>query len=204
MENINNENIRIESGNQKGGITAQNITINNNYGKESKTKVNLNFGGKAGKLSVLGIVTAGLIYGATIIFSGTAPKTNEEFYDFLAKYFHSLTEKSTDANDYFADNISIFYTKKNVTPDMVNKFREESDHINGLYDIDKTSIRSRKAGNITYWRFISGLICFRPSRQEYEKCRVEMEYGIGNDGKITSIEQLGYWNLSFTKEKPKW
>jgi hypothetical protein len=204
MENKSKQGNNIGSENQNGGITAQNVTINN-YGPLSKGfgKFNFLFKNKAVKWPAFGIICVWLIFSIGS-FKGKQISTKEEFYKFLLDYYQSIDKKSTDAHNYFTDNISIFYEKRNINPDSVNKIRKTSDYKDSSNNIDKDGITVRKgADGINYWRFKSGMTCYRPTKDKFQKCNVEMEFGLDSDNKIASIEQIRYWDLNFTDERPQ-
>lgn len=204
MENTSKS--KVNSNNQgSGGITAQNVTINN-YGTWSKGigSISFLFKSKAVKYSCIGVIAIGLVFSATRAFS-TRAISPDEFYKFLLAYLQNIEEKNTDARDYFANNISIFYLEKNITPEKVNILRKTMDFVDSRFDIDKQSIHlDRIEEGIQYWRFKSGMICYRPKTKRFQKCKVEMEYGINGENKITSIDQLKVWNLKYTRERPEW
>lgn len=206
MKNVSTKGNAVGSENQTGGITAHNVTINN-YGPLSNTlgKVSFFFKNKTVKWgTILTVFITASVFGIRS-FSGTPISTKDEFYQFLQNYLQSIDKKDTDANDYFTDNISVFYLARNINPDSVNRIRRTSDYTNCRNNIDKGSITVRKGENgISYWRYKGTMICYRPSKDKFQKCDVEMEYGINPDNRITSIEQIGFQNLIFTKERPQW
>lgn len=203
--NNNNNNTTITSDKQRGGITAQNVTINN-YSSWSKGlgKLTLNFKTKTMRWSLIGAVALStlIVFGRNILF---APEINskDQFYNFVLVYLKSVSESKPDAEEFFTDKISVFYKEKNITPQRVNQIRKITDYTKGEYDVDKESIAvNRKFSGITYWRFNAKMLCYRPSLSKYEKCVVEMEYGINDDGRIASIEQINYWDYKLSEEKP--
>lgn len=203
----NNDKRTVESTNQMGGITAQNVTYNqtiNNYRQWNfLNKITLLFKNKPVKWAGVSLVI--IIAGYFTLFTSGKPFTREEFYKFLVGYYQSVEDKNADAKDYFTENISIFYTERNITPERVNTIRKTQDYTNRQQQIDKESIKLRTtSGGIDYWRFIVNMICYRPSKNKYQKCYAEMEFGINSDRKITSIEQIKYWDLKYSVEKPSW
>jgi hypothetical protein len=203
MKKETKEPSNINSENQQGGYTANTIHINN-YGKQPKNSTTV-FGLKKTKtvqiIAIL-LICSGLIYGAKRFFSGR-PTTKSEFYDFLAKYYYSLNEIDTDANDWFAEKISHFYTKTNITPEDVNIERRKSDYVDSKYSVHKESINlDSTAKKIDYWSFRSKLICYRPSKKQFESCVVKMVFGINKDCKITCIKQVYYDELEYSDERP--
>jgi len=140
MKNVSTKGNNIGSENQTGGITAQNVTINN-YGPLSRGlgKFTLIFKNKAVKWSTLGAICLGAFFSIKA-FSGKQIATKEDFYQFLLNYLQSVDKKDTDASDYFADNISTFYLAKNISPDSINQIRKNSDYKDGRYNIDKNTI----------------------------------------------------------------
>jgi hypothetical protein len=207
MNNKDVKNIFLHSDKQSGGITAQNVTINN-YGPWSKGLGKISFYFKT-KVVRWSLFTALLVGCATFLNSylqsETPIDTKDRFHAFASKYLESVSKSKEDAEEFFANKISRFYLEKDIDPARVNTIRRTTDYKESLYNIDKESITLYgKTQGITYWRFISGLICFRPSKNMYQKCNVEMEYGINAQNKICSIEQIKAWDLNYSNEIPTW
>ena len=204
MKNIHNETTGIKT--ENGNIHAKNITItNNHYGAFSKgfgklTVINQN---KPLKWTIIIVLLAGIAFGTKKTFFNNRISTKEEFLKFLSHYQESVRECKQDAQDQFTNNISVFYKKHNVTPEMVNKERRTSDYLNSQDNIDFSSIILRKVSDIYYWRYKSAVICWRPSLQQFQKCMVEMEFGLDSDNRITSINQLKAWDFIYTEKKPE-
>lgn len=209
MNDDNAKQGNVGSTNQTGGITAQNVTYNQtiNHYKEWNllSRITLLFKNKPMKWAGVSLIFLIGVGGYFTFSTGGKTFTKEEFYKFLVAYYQSVEDKNADARDYFTDNISIFYTERNITPERVNTIRKTQDFTNRQQQIDKESIKLRAtSGGIDYWRFIVNMICFRPSKNKYQKCYAEMEFGINSDHKITSIEQIRYWDLKYSIEKPSW
>lgn len=134
--------------------------------------------------------------------SGIADK--DEAYDFIISYFNSLTEKGYNADRFFADEVSTFYTKHNLNPTQIDVTRQlNTEFIDNKHAIDKNSFKLIPSSDgITYWQFWADYVCYRPSKKKFQSCRVLMEFGINSDRKITSIKEIEVNDIKFTKNKP--
>lgn len=142
-------------------------------------------------------------YKAKKIFWPSSITNKEAFAEFVGEYLQSSGDPKADVEQYFTDMITIFYTYRNIKRERVNEIRKRTDYIDTHLDIDKNSIKLRSANGINYWRFIGALTCYRPSKNMYEKCNVDMEYGLDHNNKIASIDQIDHWGLSYTKDRPE-
>ncbi|MCA6437548.1 MAG: hypothetical protein IM600_15335 [Bacteroidetes bacterium] len=128
----------------------------------------------------------------------------DEAYDFIISYFNSLTEKGYNADRFFADEVSTFYTKHNLNPTQIDVTRQlNTEFIDNKHAIDKNSFKLIPSSDgITYWQFWADYVCYRPSKKKFQSCRVLMEFGINSGRKITSIKEIEIQNLKYSKNKP--
>jgi len=127
----------------------------------------------------------------------------DKVYDFIVDYFDNISSY-TEAKRFFADKVTHFYQKRDLTPDGVMKVRKENiEFVDGKHRIDKASLRPISVENdVTYWQFLTNFVCFRRSMNKFETAKVLMEFGINESSKITSIKEIQISNLKFTKDKP--
>lgn len=138
------------------------------------------------------------------IFKTNSNKKQENAYLIIRSYFNSLNETGYNAYKYFADDVTTFYTKKNVTPKEIDILRQENrDFIDQKYDIDKNSLTlSHSENEVNYWSFWANFVCFKPSINKFQSSKVFMEFGINKKNKITSIKQIDIKNIKTSTKKP--
>lgn len=128
----------------------------------------------------------------------------DEAYGFIISYFNSLNEKGYNADRFFAEEVSTFYTKHNLNPTQIDVTRQlNTEYIDNKHAIDKNSFKLIPSQDgITYWQFWADYVCYRPSKKKFQSCKVLVEFGINSDRKITSIKEIDIQNLKYSKNKP--
>lgn len=131
------------------------------------------------------------------------PMSKEEVYQFVRSYFNSFNDKNDDPYRFFAKKIFHFYSKENINPTEAIVLRRISDYIQNEHEIDKETLYLyKKNDSASYWRFWSDFICFRPRIGKYQKCKVQMEFGIDAESKINSILEITKTKEHYYKKKP--
>ncbi len=131
------------------------------------------------------------------------PMNKQEMYQFIRNYFNSFNDRNEDPHRFFANKILRFYSKKNLNPTQAIILRRTSDFIQNEHAIDLESLYLHsKNDSISYWRFWNDFVCYRPSRSEYQKCKVQMEFGINIANKIISITEITFTKPRYYKKKP--
>ncbi|MDP2386567.1 MAG: hypothetical protein Q8M29_09365 [Bacteroidota bacterium] len=128
----------------------------------------------------------------------------DQVYDFLIRYFNSSNDLNSDAHEYFASNVDTFYFRYNVNPTEIDIIRQQNtEYIDNKNSIDKESLYpSSKADSITRWRFWTEYTCYRPKLKKFQNSKVQLEFGINTENKITCIKQVKKTKEKYTKEKP--
>jgi len=128
----------------------------------------------------------------------------DQVYDFLIKYFNSSNNMNSDAHEYFANNVDTFYFRYNVNPTEIDIIRKLNiGYIDNKNSIDKESLYLiSKNDSIAHWRFWTEYTCYRPTLKKFQNCKVQLEFGINTDNKITFIKQVKKTKEKYSKEKP--
>jgi hypothetical protein len=118
----------------------------------------------------------------------------DKTYELLLRYLSTRNGRNADAHQYFAENVDQYYLVYDVTPDRINILDQASiDYTDTKYTIKKETLKLvSKENNISYWRFKGNFSCYRPSLKKYQNGRIEMEYGINDEQKITRIILLDH------------
>jgi hypothetical protein len=130
--------------------------------------------------------------------------TNEQVYNFLTDYFNSSNDKESNAKKFFAEKVDIFYRRINVSPSEIEIIRRKNiDFLDAKTKVDKRTLYLySKDGKISYWRFWADFTCYRPSKKAFQNGRVEYEFGINDENKITRIKEVTVPPQHYSKEKP--
>lgn len=134
------------------------------------------------------------------------PMNKDQVYLFLTDYFDKSNSKTIDVDQYFADKIDQYITARNLTPSQINKIKSENvDYIDAKNTVEQeTLFLYSKNDSVSYWRFWTEYICFRPKKNsQFQKCKVLMEFGINRKHKITSVKQIEYTEPIYSKKRPK-
>jgi hypothetical protein len=128
----------------------------------------------------------------------------DQVYDFLIKYFNSSNDMNSDAHEYFANKVDTFYFRYNVNPTEIDIIRQQNiGYIDNKNSIDKESLYlSSKNDSVAHWRFWTEYTCYRPTLKKFQNSKVQLEFGINTDNKITFIKQVKKTKEKYSKEKP--
>jgi hypothetical protein len=126
----------------------------------------------------------------------------EKVYNFIVDYFDNVNSY-IQVESFFADHVSTFYKRGNLTPQDIVEIRKSNDEfINAIHKLDKKSlILVANDNNIAYWRFWTSFVCFRRSYNKFETANVLMEFGINRASKITSIKEIKIIGLKILEAK---
>jgi hypothetical protein len=118
----------------------------------------------------------------------------EKVYGFLLNYLSTRNGRNADAHQFFADEVDQYYLVYDVTPDRINILDQaDIDYVDKKYTMKKETLELvSKEDNISYWKFHGNFSCYRPSLKKYQNGRIEMEYGINDEQKITKIKLLDH------------
>jgi hypothetical protein len=129
--------------------------------------------------------------------------SKDEVFDYIKAYFNTSNDKDADAHKYFINNVDTFYLKHNVNPTQINIIRQTSDYIDTKNSIDKISLyQTSQNDSVAYWRFWTDFDCYRPTRHEYQSGKVQLEFGINTDKKITRIKQVAVLRQHYSRKRP--
>ncbi len=126
-----------------------------------------------------------------------------EIRTIVTSYFQSISDKSFNATNFFAEKVDYFITKKNVTPWDINE--EMKSHYNEFVDSKFTFAEDFE---ITYHESIAGtnyvsfkgfFEAFRASKNKKQECLVTIKIGLNRNNKIVYYKEEKIENLKFTE-----
>ena len=123
----------------------------------------------------------------------------------IKNYYTALNNEGFDANKWFAEKVSAYISKSNITPDEINRLhRENTEFVNKNCAIQDSSFTLNRTENeINYFQFECNFTCYRTSKNKYQSCNIQVEIGINStNDKFTSYKELKVSNLKFTNDKP--
>lgn len=213
-DKLNVKFVTVEYGNEELQKVSIYTKTNTKYLPTKKVKKRIKIGRIVTITFIAGILICSIYYlfSDNIKTNNSLPKVaikkqmnREEMYIFLENYFNSLNDKNSDTYQFFANKIDQFYTQKNINPTEVDIIQQtNTEYIDNMHAIDKESLFLYETINgINYWRFWNGYTCYRTSMRKFEDCKVQMEFGINSENKITSIKELSVLSLKYSKKKPK-
>lgn len=129
----------------------------------------------------------------------------DQVLEVIRNFQDSYNDVKFDAHEYFANHVDHYITDPNINnPTQIEIARKTNvEYIDPKSTIDPESlVLISKNDSVSYWQFSGESVCFRKSKNKFQKCNVVMEYGINTDGKITRIKQINYTNLKYTKNRP--
>jgi hypothetical protein len=130
--------------------------------------------------------------------------TAEEALNLLSQYYEDLNNSSMDANNYFAENVSDFISRHNVTSKEINQIlSQNNEYLNGESAIKNDEVTyHRNEDNISYYRYWIDYHCYRKSKNKNEFCKVNIEVGFNENNQITSYKELKVSDLRFEELQP--
>ena len=123
--------------------------------------------------------------------------------DIINSYYNVLANQTFDANSYYAERVNKYITKSNTTPAEINELnRNELDFVNPKYQfIQPIEIKyERGADGYDYFYFRVFFGVYRPSKQKFQSCNINLKWGFDANYKIVSNQELSYDNLNFSDE----
>jgi hypothetical protein len=159
-----------------------------------------------GAIALLVIIILGVLLYVKNKERDKIPKeiTAEEALNLLSQYYEDLNNSSMDANNYFAENVSDFISRHNVSPKEINQIlSQNNEYVNGESAIKNDEVTyQRKEDNISYYRYWIDYHCYRKSKNKNEFCKVNIEVGFNENNQITSYKQLKVSDLRFEELQP--
>ena len=133
------------------------------------------------------------------VFNGD---TKNSMFIFLSSYYEDLNEETFDANNYYADEVDLFITKRNISPFEINAIiSKKEDYLYSNGEVQYISSVTNNIGN-SVSRFWMDYTCWRTARRQWQSCRIEIEVELNSDEEITSYRELQIEDLSFANIKP--
>ncbi len=126
-----------------------------------------------------------------------------EIRTIVTSYFQSISDKSFDATNFFAEKVDNFITKKNVTPWDINE--EMRRHYDEFIDSKFTFAEDfeityhESAGGINYVSFKGFFEAYRASKNKNQECIVTIKMGLNRNNKIVFYKEEKIENLKFTE-----
>lgn len=130
---------------------------------------------------------------------------NLKAIELIEKYYQDLASSSFDAYKWFDESVLQFITKKNISPNEINKLQKKNtEFVGGISKINLgTFTLNRTENNIKYWQFENSFTCYRTSKKKFQSCKILIEVGINTKkNKIESYKELKVDELRFTGENP--
>jgi hypothetical protein len=131
----------------------------------------------------------------------TGVSDKDEVKYLMNSYYSAVSDYyDYDAWDFFSPSIDRFISKRNITPDDLNKIHSEShEFLNPEVVILDLPELSRTANGVNYWSYWVDYSCYRKSKDKIQNCKVNIEVGFDKDYKIKSYRELEITDLTFEK-----
>jgi hypothetical protein len=128
-----------------------------------------------------------------------APTIEEQTTDLILNYYDDADKDQIDAYKYFAPYVERYITVERTTPEEINSINNrEHDFTNRETQVIENTITFEREDNgLKYWTFWIDMSCFRIKRQQFQTCKVKIEFGINEDLKIVSYRELDIQDLKF-------
>jgi hypothetical protein len=121
----------------------------------------------------------------------------------IQSYFSSIVNNNFDASQYFSQNVNQYITRKNLTPFEINDLytKESVDFQNPQIDFLEPFVFSCEKGQDgqDYFLFSIYYQVFRPSKNKYQSCIVNLKVGIDRNMRIFHYEEVDLKNLKFSE-----
>jgi serine/threonine protein kinase len=117
---------------------------------------------------------------------------------YMLNYYREKETDSFNAYDHFADNVSQYITRKNITPGKINELIANNTEFldNRVFSISNVR-HDRVENGISYYTFWIDMQCFRRSKQKTQTCDVLVEIGFNQANSIVSYKELEIRDLKF-------
>ncbi len=124
-----------------------------------------------------------------------------KFVVILNNYYNQLSGRNLNPNYYFAENITQYYTKYNITPQDISSelksyYKEFSDA--SFEILPNTIVVVEDISRITY---TGEFRCYRNSLKKYQSCYVTAQVEFNQNDKIVSMKEIKVENLKFSESK---
>lgn len=119
--------------------------------------------------------------------------------DLMKNYYQDIENNQMNANTYFSENVDRFINARNTNPDKINDyFKRFKDYSNSSALINDTSFHFQSLSNgIKYYQYTVSLTIFRPRRNQFQYCDVDIEIGIDSSNKIKKYIEKQVKNLKY-------
>jgi len=127
------------------------------------------------------------------------PTIEEQTTDLILNYYDDADKDQIDAYKYFAPYVERYITVERTNPEEINSINNrEHDFTNRETEVLENTITFEREDNgLKYWTFWIDMSCFRIKRQQFQTCKVKIEFGINEDLKIVSCRELEIQDLKF-------
>jgi uncharacterized protein YgiM (DUF1202 family) len=119
--------------------------------------------------------------------------------DIMTQYYNQSNEGSLNAYSFFDSSVDQFINKKNTNPSEIQSIINGNDEFLEKNSIpDAQSWRySRTVDGIDYFDYWLFFHCYRVSKQKIQECRINIEVGFTQSGKIRSYVEKNVTDLVF-------
>ena len=119
--------------------------------------------------------------------------------DIMTQYYNQSNEGSLNAYSFFDSSVDQFINKKNTNPSEIQAIVNGNDEFLEKNSIpDAQSWRySRTVDGIDYFDYWLFFHCYRVSKQKIQECRINIEVGFTQSGKIRSYVEKNVTDLVF-------
>ena len=125
---------------------------------------------------------------------------NRELLPFMQNYYRDLSGDHFVAENYFSDNIIQYIGLKNTNPAAINRvYATNKEYLNASSSIINNEITPvREEGGISYHTYWIDFSCYRSSLNKQQRCKVKIELGLDEAGKITVYREQQVRDLIFS------
>ena len=119
----------------------------------------------------------------------------------IQSYYSDKNNDEFNAYNYYAPSVNQFISRKNVTPEDINRLASENtEYLNGMAWVVEDSYEfSRVEGEISYWIYWVDYQCFRRSKSKIQKCQIKIEIGFNQNSEIKSYRELEVSGLEYVE-----
>lgn len=132
-----------------------------------------------------------------------APAKRSEKQDvlpFMQDYYRDLSGDHFVAEKYFSDHIIQYIGLKNTNPAAINNvYATNKEYLNARSTIINNEITpTREDGGVSYHTYWIDFSCYRSSLNKNQRCKVKIELGLDEAGKITVYREQQVRDLVFS------
>jgi hypothetical protein len=128
--------------------------------------------------------------------------TQNNISEIIHRYYNSFIDETFDANNFYAQTVDQYISKKNITPIEVNNLynSEKSDFLNPKFQfIEPLELKYLNSiSGVDYFLFKVFYGVYRPSRNKYESCGINVKIGFNKSLQIAHYEETSLENLKFS------